>query len=149
MNPRPTMKLIFNTFLPCAAVLASLTVLVGCSEAQYAEADIQGGSCIPARVSVVSFPEDSLSEADQCRLFQLAVEAISSAGPETGLTPSDHSAVSSVLFTPVTRVRPDGAVDSRAWHVSLTLQGRPYDAEIIVDRSTGEVTASRMHKPIY
>jgi hypothetical protein len=96
---------------------------------------------------VTAVPPDSFTTADRCALVGLAMTMLGSAGEETGLLPTDTSSVTEARLVPVNQVDPqaDSAVASR-WQVSLELKGRPYNAELLVDRNTGSVRITRMHK---
>ncbi|HYW13636.1 MAG TPA: hypothetical protein VE871_16865 [Longimicrobium sp.] len=110
-------------------------------------ADAPREPCGPARIQVTAVPPDSFSVEDRCALVGLAVTMLGSAGEETGLLPSDTAAAMTALLRPVAQrgTGADTAVASR-WHVSLGLRGRPYDAELTVDRGTGKVVITRMHR---
>jgi hypothetical protein len=103
--------------------------------------------CGPARIQVTAVPPDSFTTADRCALVGLAMTMLGSAGEETGLLPTDTSAVTTARLVPLSEVNPqaDSAIVSR-WQVSLELRGRPYNAELLVDRGTGNVRITRTTK---
>ncbi|HST63001.1 MAG TPA: hypothetical protein VLK84_30110 [Longimicrobium sp.] len=128
---------------------ALLPLACGSPEKEVAEdvADAPREPCGPARIQVTAVPPDSFTVEDRCALVGLAVTMLGSAGEETGLLPSDTAAAMTALLVPM--VERDGDTDTviaARWHVSLDLRGRPYNAELMVDRRTGTVRISRMHK---
>ncbi len=138
----------------CRRVLAfalSALCLLACGspegEAPADEAEAPREPCGPARIQVTAVPPDSFTAADRCALVGLAVTMLGSAGEETGLLPSDTAAAMTARLVPVAQ-RDSGAdaVVASRWHVSLGLRGRPYDAELRVDRRTGAVCIHRIHK---
>jgi hypothetical protein len=66
----------------------------------------------------------------------------------SGLTPSDTTAVTKALVTTLSREDSIGIVPRPTWHVTLTLEGRPYDAEAVIDRQTDSTVIQRVHKPL-
>jgi hypothetical protein len=131
------------------AISALLPLACGSPDGEVLEdvADAPREPCGPARIQVTAEPPDSFSVEDRCALVGLAVTMLGSAGPETGLLPTDTAAAMAALLMPATER--DGAADTliaSRWHVSLELRGRPYDAELMVDRGTGAVVITRTHK---
>lgn len=104
--------------------------------------------CTPRVLSIEAVPEDSFSLAERCRLINLAVASVAKAGPGTGLSPADTSAIRSALLVPLSQTDSEGTLIRATWGVALSLEGRPYDAQVIVDRGSGQVTALRTHKPM-
>jgi hypothetical protein len=102
--------------------------------------------CIPADVAVRAIPDDSVSAADRCRLFILAIGAVGTADSTSGIVPSDTGRITEVLFVPLAHPSPVAGPQRATWHVSLTLADQPYDAEIVIDRKTGQTAVSRVHK---
>jgi ABC-type Fe3+-hydroxamate transport system substrate-binding protein len=103
-------------------------------------------SCTPRVVTIRAAPEDSFPLAERCRLVNLAVASVAGAAPNTGLQPADTAAITSALLVPLSQTTPDGTLIRATWHVTLSLENRPYDAEVIVDRSSGQAMATRIHK---
>lgn len=104
--------------------------------------------CTRHHIAVRAVPEDSFPRAERCRLLDLAIKSVGEASPASGLVPTDTTAISSALLVPLSQTTPEGLLIRARWHVSLTLDRRPYDAEVIVARSSGQVTVSRIHKPL-
>lgn len=105
-------------------------------------------TCANREIPVRVVPEDSLLPAERCRLVDLAVASMGNALGTSGVLPSDTSAVESALLVSLSETTPEGTLIRATWHVTLSLEGRPYDAEVIIDRSSGQVTVSRIHKPL-
>lgn len=104
--------------------------------------------CRQRDIIVRAVPEDSFPQADRCRLVDLAVTSVGKAMPSSGLTPADTSAIRSALLVPVSQTTPEGTLIRATWHVTLSLRDKPYDAEVIIDRTNSQVTVSRIHKPL-
>jgi hypothetical protein len=105
-------------------------------------------ACTARVANIQAVPEDSFPPAERCRLVNLAVASVAEAGADTGLEPADTAAIRSALLVPLSQTTPEGALIRATWHVTLSLEGRPYDAEVIVDRGNGGVAAARIHKPM-
>lgn len=106
-----------------------------------------GEPCVEREFAITAFPEDSVQPNEQCRLVDVAIASIAAAEPASGLAPSDTAAIRSALVVPLSHSTPEGQLITSSWHVTLSLAGREYDAEVIIDRSSGAVSASRIHKP--
>ncbi len=133
-----------------AIAMSALLPLACGSPGQEAPEDVADAPrepCGPARIQVTAVPPDSFTVEDRCALVGLAVTMLGSAGEETGLLPSDTAAAMTALLEPIAQ-RDAGAdtVIASRWHVSLGLRGRPYDAELVVDRGNGSVRIHRIHK---
>jgi len=107
-----------------------------------------GQPCTPRVAAVEAFPADSVPESERCRLVNLAVATVGKAEPSTGLVPGDTASIRGATVAPLSQTTPEGALVQATWHVTLHLEGRPYDAEVLVDRASGRVTATRIHKPM-
>ena len=140
-----------TTRFPLLMGMTGLALLCGACkrsvEKEEASGAVTGELCGPRRIRTHAEPEDSIDPRERCRLVDLAFERLRTATPESGLVPGDTAAVASALVVPLSQAAPDGVPLKSAWHVALSLDGRPYDAEVIIDRGTGEGTAHRVHKP--
>ncbi|HEX6041376.1 hypothetical protein [Longimicrobium sp.] len=130
-----------------AAVACLLAACGSAEQAPVEDEAVVEEPCGPARIVVTAVPADSFSTADRCALVGLAMRMLGSAGPETGLMPEDTAAAETARLVPIQQRDPrsDSIVASR-WQVSVGLRGRPYDAELLVDRNTGRVRITRIHK---
>jgi hypothetical protein len=133
-------------------VIGTSLILGSCRPGEQAEAE-SGKSdarepCPRREILVRAVPEDSFPQADRCRLVDLAVTSVGKAMPSSGLVPADTSAISSALLVPVSQTTPEGTLIRATWHVTLSLHDRPYDAEVMIDRTNSHVTVSRIHKPM-
>jgi hypothetical protein len=136
-----------------ALLVTGMSLILGsCGPGQRVEAG-SGSSdarepCLRREIVVRAVPEDSFPQADRCRLVDLAVKSVGKAVSKSGLVPADTSAIRGALLVPVSQTTPEGTLIRATWHVTLSLHDRPYDAEVIIDRASGQVTISRMHKPL-
>lgn len=133
------------------AAVATVLVLIACQRGDGDELDSEAKAlpepCMRRSITITAFPEDSVPPDERCRLVDLAIASVAAAEPSSGLVPADTAAIRSALVVPLSHTTPEGQLLSSSWHVTLSLAGRKYDAEIIVDRSNGAVTAMRIHKP--
>jgi hypothetical protein len=111
-------------------------------------ADQSRYNCDRRAVEITAIPEDSFPEAERCRLLGIATTSIGQATSSTGVLPGDTAAIREVLIMSLSQTDPEGEIVTSKWHISLRLEGRPYDAEVIIDRLTGSTVLSRIHKPL-
>lgn len=135
-----------------AAVLACL-VLISCNHAEdegrpASASQANRYPCGSIRIQIRAVPEDSLAVAERCNLVKIALASLAQAEESSGVDPADTSVIVSALLVPISEETPEGAIVRRTWHITFDLQGRPYDAEVIIDRSSGEAKVTRIHKPL-
>jgi len=105
--------------------------------------------CPETAERIPSASVDSLSKDERCALVAAGLDALASATPASGLDNSDLALVERADLIAITIVDPLGEKKQSYWSIELSLRGRPYNAEVQVDQSTGNVKARRVHKPIY
>jgi hypothetical protein len=91
-------------------------------------------------------PADSVAPNARCGLIDQAFFAIKSAPSTSHIDPADTAGVTAILITPVAEYTPDGNVVRATWHVTLQLKTKPYDIDVVIDRSTGKSVVERVHK---
>lgn len=136
-----------------AGMMLGAVALIGCGGAgdERSAAAVPSGAgpdCAPRSLGIEVSPPDSFSAADRCRLVRIALRTLAAAPDTSGVSPADTAYVAGALLTPLSLAMPDGTIPNPTWHVSLSLRGRPYDAEVIIVRATGRATVSRFHKPL-
>jgi hypothetical protein len=141
-----------RSVLPCLAMtLAGLGLGLGaCSTERSASGEARSpdrSPCPPRAITLERHPEDSVSVSDACRLVDVAIHALGRAPAGSGLLPADTVQVTGALVGPLSEGAPGGGPVKPRWSIDLSLKDRPYDAVVLVDRTTGEASVHRSHKP--
>jgi hypothetical protein len=105
-------------------------------------------ACDGLSIPVESTPPDSISEADRCHLVRRAIASLGQAVASSGVERADTAAVVRAVISPLSEETAQGAPIRSTWHISLWLKGKPYDAEVVLDRATGGMEVRRSHKPL-
>ncbi len=136
------------------ATMATVAMLAACTRGEGGDADsaqrLSGGSadrCLGAEITVDFFPADSLPLPQQCQLVRTAISELGRASSDSGLDPADTAAIDGATVTGMVMLNPGDVVLKSSWNVSLHLR-RPYDVEVILDRSGGAAIFRRSHKPL-
>jgi hypothetical protein len=96
-----------------------------------------------------SAPTDTLTVQERCALVRAALATVAKPGATpNGLEPADSAAAKAAYIASLTQQDSTGKAIRTYWSVNLELEGRPYDAEVQIDRSSGTRSAQRTHKPI-
>lgn len=96
-----------------------------------------------------SAPTDTLTAQERCALVQAALATVAKQGATpNGLEPADSAAAKAAYIASLTQQDSTGKAIRTYWSVNLELEGRPYDAEVQIDRASGTRSAQRTHKPI-
>lgn len=104
--------------------------------------------CQGLAILVEAVPPDSVSLQERCQLVRRALASLSRADSASGIRRGDTAVVTRAVVTPLSEETATGALLRATWHVSLYLDKRPYDAEVIFDRHTDSVKVQRIHKPL-
>jgi hypothetical protein len=110
--------------------------------------DVAVERCEGLSAPVDAVPPDSVSNEMRCQLARRAIAGLAKSTPADGVERGDTALVSRVLITPLTEQSANRVASRATWHVSLSLQRRPYDAEIVIDRQTDSLLVRRSHKPL-
>jgi hypothetical protein len=110
--------------------------------------DVAVERCEGLSAPVDAVPPDSVSNEMRCQLARRAIASLALSRPADGVERGDTALVSRVLITPLTEELANQVASRATWHVSLSLQGRPYDAEVVIDRQTDSLSVIRSHKPL-
>jgi len=110
--------------------------------------DVAVERCKGLSAPVDAVPPDSVSNEMRCQLARRAIASLARSTPADGVERGDTALVSRVLITPLTEESANRVASRATWHVSLSLQRRPYDAEIVIDRQTDSLLVRRSHKPL-
>ncbi len=131
-----------------------LLVASACGRTPAASGDVvlsrlQPAPC-PGRIGKVKQVEPTLSEAQACSLLAIAWDEIGSADSFTAgqVGAADTLAVIAARIDRMDQHSISDSVLTSWWVVTLSLEDRPYDAEVRFNRETGVAELRSTHKPI-
>jgi hypothetical protein len=120
--------------------------LISCQKSSAPSAAIdQSVRCDGIAVPVLAEPADSFDTNTRCQLAARGIDLLRQAPEDSGVLPGDTAFLSNILIVPLTEIK-EGSPPWPTWHVGLELRGRPYDAEVIIDRNNGTGAVYRFHK---
>jgi hypothetical protein len=116
---------------------------------RFLSALVQRYPCEAPRYPLLRAP-DSVDARRSCALLAAAVDELAHAdSARTGALPADTSSVgAATLDTLEERSLQDEGTRSSWFVVTLRLTDRPYNVEVRFDRSSGESSVRRVHKPL-
>lgn len=130
--------------------LGATVLLCGCtSSADDPLSTVRGDSCLQRFPPIETLPADSISPEQACVLAEVALKAFAYADPSiSGVEPSDTAVIESILIVPMREVDMGGRTIQSYWAVGFSLNGRPYDVEVDIDRATAHAQVRLVHKPL-
>lgn len=148
--PNATMNRAINNSYALGSLVAGLLLCLACSfDEDPSKASAQTRK--PCRVEIQLLAQDSVrypSADTLCTMVLRSLGALVAAGSHAGVEPGDSAAVSKAFIAPIGLGDAQGGAPRLYWFVTLSLYGRPYDAEVWIDRKTGSLeNVRRIHKP--